>query len=94
MGGVPNARYGWMCCFSFGELKRILGIAMGAPLIGLGDRVIRVVDCRLDACCRRLLQGSYSLKRNECGPKIRKHVPDLCSTRCVDDLMVVSQMWC
>ena len=41
-GGVPNARYGRMWCFSLEELKKYFGIAMCLSLTGLGDRVVRM----------------------------------------------------
>ena len=42
LGGVPNARYGRMWCFSLEELKKFFGVAMCVSLTGLGDRVARM----------------------------------------------------
>ena len=42
LGGVPNARYGRMWCFSLEELKKFFGVAMCVPLTGLGGGVVRM----------------------------------------------------
>ena len=42
LGGVPNAKFGRMWCFSLEDLKKIFGIAMCASITGLGDRVVRM----------------------------------------------------
>ena len=91
-----------MWCFSLEELKKFFGIAMCVSITGLGDRVVRM-DCRSAAkvAAKFLSQEEREWSENETRRANlgyhqtgRRWSSLACCKRYVDDLLVISKMWC
>ena len=107
LGGVLNARYGRMWCFSLGELKKFFGIPMRVSITGLGDRVVRMDGLPMGGLLSKvaasvvLSQEEREWSENETRRanlgyhKTGRRWSSLaCCKRYVDDLLVISKMWC
>ena len=107
LGGVPNALYGRMWCFSLEELKIFYGIAMCMSITGLGNRVVRMDGLPIGGLLSNvaasvvLSEEEREWRENETrranlgyrGTGRRWSSLAYCK-RYVDDLLVISKMWC